>query len=106
MDESTKHSIVDKYLSYKKYKEELKKYLNRRILEQRKYFPDIKDIDTIKAEDFDENLHTELYGLLMKLKDKELEEDLKKCVEKMLEIMPKKKDEDIDEFERLMERYF
>ena len=106
MDESTKQAIVDKYLRYKKYKEELKIYLNRRILDQRKYFPDIKDIDTIKTEDFDENLHTELYGLLMKLKDKELEEDLKKCVEKMLEIMPKKKDEDIDEFERLMERYF
>lgn len=106
MDESSNQAIVDKYLSYKNHKKYLKNRLNIRILDQRKFYPDIKDIDKIKAEDFDANLYTELYGLLMKIKDKELEEDLKKCVEKMLEIMPKKKDEDIDEFERLMERYF
>ena len=33
MDESMKQAIVDKYLSYKKYKEELKTKLNKRLVE-------------------------------------------------------------------------
>ncbi len=108
MDENTKNLIIEMYLSYKKYKEELKKILNKRYESQRKYVPEMKDIDKIMAIHFDEDLYVLLLKLLKRLEFKkdQLQPDLNAHVEKMLAAMPKKTDDDIDEFERLMDKYF
>ena len=108
MDESMKKSIIDMYKSYKTYKDTLKTNLNKKFELQRKFLPDIKDIDKIKAEHFDPELHVLLLRLLKRLEfiKEQLQIDLNTHVEKMLTAMPKKTDEDIDDFERLMDKYF